>query len=122
MIGKRLYDLRKELGFTQAKLSELCDISREQINRYENDKAVPDFGTVVKLAKVFNVSVNSILSGPESDKIVTDEDIRLALSSNGNPLTVREFEEVRQFAAFIQERNNVASETTASNQKEGRQV
>ena len=109
MIGKRLYDLRKELGLTQAKLSELCDISREQINRYENDKATPDFGTVVRLAKALNVSVNSILSGPDADKIITDEDVRVALSSNGVPLTVREYEEVRRFAAFIQERNNVST-------------
>ena len=108
--------------FYNDKLSELCDISREQINRYENDKAVPDFGTVVKLAKALNVSVNSILSGPEADKIVTDEDIRIALSSNGNPLTIREYEEVRQFAAFLQERNNVSTKTTAPDKEEGRTV
>lgn len=105
MIGKRIYELRKEKGLTQSQLSELADISREQINRYENDKVTPDFATVVKLAKVFEVSVNSILSGPEADKLITEEDIRIALSGTGRPLSPAQFEEVKKFAAFIQERD-----------------
>lgn len=105
MIGKRIYELRKERSFTQSQLSELADISREQINRYENEKAVPDFATVVKLAKALNVSVNSILSGPEADKAVTEEDVRFALSGTEKPLTQKQFEEVKKFAAFVQERD-----------------
>lgn len=105
MIGKRIFELRKEKGLTQSQLSELADISREQINRYENDKVTPDFATVVKLAKVFEVSVNSILSGPDADKVVTEEDVRIALSETGDPLTPKQFEEVKMFAAFVQDRD-----------------
>lgn len=90
MIGKRIYDLRKERGLTQSRISELADISREQINRYENDKVVPDFSTVVKLAKVLEVSVNSILSGPECDREITDEKMILRIYDHPGEARVRQ--------------------------------
>lgn len=105
MIGKRIYELRREKKLTQTKLSELADISREQINRYENEKATPDFGTVVRIAKALEVSVNSLLNGPAADKEITEEDIRYALSTTGSPLTPKQYDEVKMFSAFIQERD-----------------
>ena len=102
VIGKRIYELRTERRLTQSQLANLADVSREQINRYENDKVTPDFHTIVKLANVFNVSVNSLLSGPEADRRVTDEDLRYALSATGVPLTIAQLIEVKRYAAYIQ--------------------
>ena len=104
MIGKRIYELRREKKLTQSKLSELADISREQINRYENEKATPDFGTVVRIAKALEVSVNSLLHGPAAEKEITEEDIRYALGA-GDPLTPKQYDEVKMFSAFVQERD-----------------
>lgn len=105
MIGKRIEELRKGKGWTQAQLAEKADITRTQISRYEHDKQDPDFSTVVRLAKALEVSVNSILSGPEADKVVTEEDIRFALSGGGEIITPAQYQEILNFAHYIQERD-----------------
>jgi len=106
MIGKRISELRKEKGLSQTRLSEMAEISRSQICRYENGKQDPDFSTVVRIAKALEVSVNSLLMGPEADKVITEEDIRFALSSGDKPITPAQYEEVKNFARYIQERDN----------------
>ena len=105
MIGKRIEELRKMKKWTQAQLGEKADIAREQISRYEHEVNDPDFSTVVRLAQALEVSVNSLLSGPEADKVVTEEDIRLALSDNDNPITPAQYEEIKTFARYIQDRD-----------------
>lgn len=106
MIGKRIEELRKSKGWTQQKLGDLADITREQISRYEHEKQDPDFSTVVRLAQALEVSVNSLLSGPEADKIVTEEDIRFALSTGDKIITPAQYQEILNFARYIQERDN----------------
>ena len=109
MIGKRIEELRKMKNMTQAQLGDLADISREQISRYEHGKNDPDFSTVVRLANALDVSVNSLLSGPEADKIITEEDIRFALSDGDKPITPAQYAEVLNFARYIQERDRNAN-------------
>ena len=108
MFGERLSFLRKERGLTQAQLAEKADIAREMVSRYERNAQDPDFSTVVRIAKALEVSVNSLLSGPEADKVITEEDIRFALSDGDQPITMAQYEEVKNFARYIQERDRNA--------------
>ena len=58
-------------------------------------------GLLVKLAEYFSVSTDYLL-GKEED--ICDEDIKLAVF--GDPdMTDAQFEEVKQFARFIKERD-----------------
>lgn len=50
MIGEKIKKERKAQRLTQERLAELAGIAREQVNRYENDKAVPDTETIFKIA------------------------------------------------------------------------
>lgn len=109
MIGQRIAELRKQKNLSQGELADLAGTTREQISRYENDKRMPDFHSIVKLAKALDVSVNSILSGPEADKIITEEDIRFALSDGDKPITPAQYAEVLNFARYIQERDRNAN-------------
>lgn len=110
MFGDRLAQLRKEKNLTQARLAEIADIAREQVSRYERNKQDPDFSTVVRLAKALEVSVNSLLSGPEKNEKVTEEDVRFALSIGDKPITPAQYEEIREFARYIQERDRKRGE------------
>lgn len=105
MIGERIEELRKQKGWTQAKLGDLADISREQISRYEHGKNLPDFPTTVRIAQALEVSIDSLLNGPNADKEITEEDIRFALSGGENMITPAQYKEVLNFVRFIQERD-----------------
>lgn len=61
MRGDRLREIRKERKLSQDKLGELAGISREQVNRYENGKAIPDFATIIKIADALETSIDYLV-------------------------------------------------------------
>ncbi len=61
MFGKRIVELRKKLGLTQAELASSIGISRSALSLYEIEKREPDIDTLNKLASLFNVPVGYIL-------------------------------------------------------------
>lgn len=112
MIGDKILTERKKLELTQEELAERAGIAREQINRYEKGRIIPDMDTLFKIATALNKSLNFFL---ENDKPgeqpkpasaqMSDMDIRFALSGGEKPISKAQFEEVKQFVRFIQERD-----------------
>ncbi len=68
MFGKRIVELRKREGLTQAELARVIGISRSSLSLYEIEKREPDIKTLSKLASLFNVPVGYIL-GNERETI-----------------------------------------------------
>lgn len=61
MFGKRIVEIRKRQGLTQAELAKLMGISRSALSLYEIEKREPDIETLNKFASLFNVPVGYIL-------------------------------------------------------------
>lgn len=59
--GERLKALRTEAGWSQAELAEKIDSDARQVSRYENSKVAPGLEAVIRMAQVFNVSVDYLL-------------------------------------------------------------
>src|ERR1700691_3298799 len=61
-IGERIKALRSERGWSQDELStKISAAGAHQISRYENGKIMPATETVVRLAEVFDVSIDYLL-------------------------------------------------------------
>lgn len=58
----RIKELRQKKGLTQCALSRLSGVPREQINRYESGRAIPEIGTVQKLAKALECSLDELVT------------------------------------------------------------
>ncbi len=58
---KNLRSIRIEEGYTQAKVSELLNISQQTYSDYENNKTEPNYETLLKIAELFNVSTDYLL-------------------------------------------------------------
>ncbi|GGE81419.1 helix-turn-helix transcriptional regulator [Pseudoalteromonas shioyasakiensis] len=56
----RLKVLRAEHNYTQAKLAELLDVSRQTINAIEKGKFDPSLPLAFKAARLFNLSIEEI--------------------------------------------------------------
>ena len=69
MFGKRIVELRKKRGLTQAELAKSIGISRSALSLYEIEKREPDIDTLGKLSALFKVPVGYIL-GKEQE--ITD--------------------------------------------------
>ena len=66
-IGKRIAELRRDAGITQAQLAEKIGMSSEFISRLERGVNSPSIDTVNKMSDVLKVTIRDILTIPESD-------------------------------------------------------
>lgn len=66
--GEKIAQLRKQRGFTQAKLAEQAKISTSSVAMYETNRRLPDDATMLALAKALNIPVRTLLE----TKLVTE--------------------------------------------------
>ena len=75
-IGKFISELRKEKKLTQDQLGEKLNINGKSISKWETGINMPDISNLFMLAKIFEVSVNELLSGERNvNKEITDANI-----------------------------------------------
>lgn len=60
-LSDKILFLRKEKGYTQEELAELCNVSRQAITKWETDIAVPETDKIILLSKLFQVSIDVLL-------------------------------------------------------------
>ena len=70
--GEKLLKLRSDAGFSQDKLAEMLDVSRQSVSKWERDLSYPDITTIPKLADILGVSADELLKcrteSKETDK------------------------------------------------------
>ena len=60
-IGKKIKTLRKDNNYTLDELSKISEIAKPTLSKYENNHNDPSTTNLIKLADVFNVSVDYLL-------------------------------------------------------------
>lgn len=68
MFGKKLKILRKKLGITQARLAKKLGISPSTVGMYEQGRREPDSTMLIKIADLFDVSVDYLIDFKKSKK------------------------------------------------------
>jgi transcriptional regulator with XRE-family HTH domain len=67
LIGSYISTLRKEKDLTQVELADRLNVSHQAVSKWERGDSLPDIGTLVELGKVFEKTIDSILSGGKND-------------------------------------------------------
>jgi len=65
MLKTRLRQKRMEHGFTQSKMSEYLDMQVRSYQKYEEGSRYPPYSTLIKIADIFNVSLDYLLCRDE---------------------------------------------------------
>jgi transcriptional regulator with XRE-family HTH domain len=60
-LGERIKQLRKDAGWSQAELGEKVGTDAGRISRYEAGRITPSAEALVRIAEVFNVSLDHLL-------------------------------------------------------------
>ncbi len=60
--GQIINQLRTQANLTQEQLAEKLFVSRELVSKWENGHRQPDYQTVLKIAKLFDVPPDSIIN------------------------------------------------------------
>ena len=66
-LADKLFELRKEKGWSQEKLAEQINVSRQSISKWESGQALPELEKIVELSKIFQVTTDYLLL-EDSDK------------------------------------------------------
>lgn len=64
-IANRLYELRKKNSFSQEELADKIGVSRQAVSKWERAEASPDTDNLILLAKLYNVSLDELLTTSE---------------------------------------------------------
>ena len=64
---QRIRDLREDKKITQGEIAEKLYLQREVYRRYETGQREPPFNLIIKLARIYNVSIDYI-AGLTNDK------------------------------------------------------
>ncbi len=62
---KNLRTLREEKGISQQKLADMLSISQQAVFKYEKTGNEPDISTLIKLAEIFDVSVDYLIGNTD---------------------------------------------------------
>lgn len=60
-IGEEIRQLRKLSGMTQEQLAEKLNVSRQALSKWENGASPPDIESMVKIAVLFQISLDELL-------------------------------------------------------------
>ncbi len=59
---RKIQKLRKEAGLSQEELSYQLDVSRQAISKWERDNGYPETEKIVRMSKIFNVTLDYLLN------------------------------------------------------------
>jgi transcriptional regulator with XRE-family HTH domain len=61
MLGERIRNLRKKLGYSQQQLAKKMHLTQGAISQWENNITVPAADQLVSLSEVFGITVDELL-------------------------------------------------------------
>lgn len=70
VFSEQLKKLRDSKNLSQEDLAQKLFVSRQSISKYENGEATPDMDNTIKIAEIFGVSLDYLILGKDSEKVV----------------------------------------------------
>ncbi|MCM1144599.1 MAG: helix-turn-helix domain-containing protein [Blautia sp.] len=97
--GKRLSEIMERKNITNAELTKLADISKNNIGNYKNGQ-IPHAETLYRLSQILGTSMEYLLSGKETTFLTSEERKLIELYRNtneiGQPLIMKHAEDIQK--------------------------
>ena len=65
-LGENIYRLRTGLNMSQGDLADALEVSRQSVSKWENNSAVPELDKLVKMAHIFGITLDEMVTGAEA--------------------------------------------------------
>lgn len=73
MLANQIMMLRKKAGMSQLQLAKKLNIGPSAIGMYEQGRRTPDIEMLIRIANLFEVSLDYLITGKEVSELVKDE-------------------------------------------------
>lgn len=67
-LGTRINRLRTEKKLSQGELAEALGVSRQSISKWETDSSVPELDKLMKLSRLFGITLDELVTGEAAEK------------------------------------------------------
>ena len=72
-LGEKIYKLRIERNLSQGELSEMLEVSRQSVSKWENGAATPDLDKIIKLSEIFKITIDELVKNEEISVFASEE-------------------------------------------------
>ena len=72
MLGVRINELRRAMGWSQVQLAEKLNISKQTVSNWENENIQPSIEMLIRVATLFQVSTDYLLGLDNTQTITVD--------------------------------------------------
>lgn len=72
-LNEKIYNLRKNAGYSQETLAEKTGVSRQSVSKWETGESVPEIDKILTLSKIFYVTTDYLLNDDYEKEIKTEE-------------------------------------------------
>lgn len=105
-VGEKIKYLRESMNLTQTELGDKLGVKKNAVSKWECGR-VEDIPTskIKAMANLFGVKASYLIEDEEPKKEVSDADIQFALFGGKDEITEKMYEEVKNFAAFLKQRD-----------------
>ena len=73
-LGENIYRLRTAKNMSQGDLADTLEVSRQSVSKWENNSAVPELEKLIKLAQLFEVSIDELITGEKEPQPAQTEE------------------------------------------------
>ena len=73
MLANQIIKLRKKTGMSQLQLAKKLNIGPSAIGMYEQGRRTPDVEMLIRIANLFEVSLDYLITGKEASEPAKDE-------------------------------------------------
>lgn len=106
-LAEHLKTLRKQAKMTQSQVANAIEISQQGYAYWEQGKKRPSHDNLVKIAKLFNVSIDTLVSNDKTDDIDLSE-VELLFRTTSDGMSNEEKEVFKQeLLQFMKERKKL---------------
>ena len=61
--NNKLYELRKQKGFSQEELASRLNVSRQTVSKWEVGESAPDMEKLIAISDLFEISLDELVKG-----------------------------------------------------------
>ena len=73
--NNKLYELRKQKGFSQEELASRLNVSRQTISKWEVGESAPDMEKLIAISDLFEISLDELVKGETQSQSVASEQV-----------------------------------------------
>lgn len=100
-IGEQIAKLRKERAMTQTQLADRLYVTEKAVSKWECGNGIPDLDNIGKLAEIFDISIDELLTAKEKEERETISEAQILQLQKSNSPLINSYEDIVVYSSHL---------------------